>query len=304
VAHLLALFDVKTGAWECDVALPLRTGDVSRAADAHPLMGEGDLALGDDSFSTYAHFALLSGRKMHGLFPNHHRRIVDFTPNRPHLKPGEASDERTKGRPRSRWVKSLGEGDQVVEWFKPKSRPRWMSKEQYDALPQSLMVREVRRTVRRKGFRPVTVTVVTTLLDPEKYPADELVTLRMNRWCVETDLGHLKTTMGMDVLRCETVEGVSKELAVFKIVYNLVRVVMMEAARRQGVAADRISFADALAWVRHAGPHDELPDLVVVPHRPGRVEPRAIKRRPKQFDLMNKPREELRQKLREEAISV
>jgi hypothetical protein len=136
---------------------------------------------------------------------------------------------------------------QLVEWFKPAGEPQWMSREQFDALPESIVVREVRRTVRRKGFRPVTVTIVTTLLDEKKYPADELVTLRMTRWGVETDLRHLKTTMGMDVLRCESVEGVKKELAVFQIVYNLVRVVMMEASRRQQAGVDRISFADALA---------------------------------------------------------
>jgi hypothetical protein len=89
------------------------------------------------------------------------------------------------------------------------------------------------------------------------------------------------------------VEGVKKELAVFQIVYNLVRVVMMEASRRQQVGVDRISFADALAWVRHARADDELPDLVVNPYRPGRVEPRAVKRRPKEYDRLTKPRKEL-----------
>jgi hypothetical protein len=121
---------------------------------------------------------------------------------------------------------------------------------------------------------------------------------------VETDLRHLKTTLGMDLLHCETVEGVKKEVAVFQIVYNLVRVVMMEGARRQGVPLDRISFADALAWVRHAGPGDELPDLVVNPYRPDRVEPRAVKRRPKEYDRLTKPREELRKALKNKAKSV
>jgi len=167
-----------------------------------------------------------------------------------------------------------------------------------DALPGSIVVREVRQTVRRKGFRPVTVTVITTLPDEKKYPADELVKLRMSRWGVETDLRHLKTTMKMDVLRCELVEGVKKEVAVFQIVYNLVRAVMMEASGRQQVGVDRISFADALGWVRHARPGDELPDLVVNPYRPGRVEPRAVKRRPKEYDRLTKPRKELQKVLK------
>jgi len=298
VAHLLALFDAKTGVWEADVVSPLYTGDVSNTPQVHGAVGEGDVVLGDDSFSGYAHVALLLQGKKHALVPNHHRRLVDFTPGRRHLRPGGRNEGDPKGLPTSRWIRSLGENDQLVEWFKPAGKPRWMSDEQFDALPESIVVREVRRTVRRKGFRPVTVTVITTLLDEKKYPADELVKLRMSRWGVETDLRHLKTTMKMDVLRCESVEGVKKEVAVFQIVYNLVRGVMMEASGRQQVGVDRISFADALGWVRHARPGDELPDLVVNPYRPGRVEPRAVKRRPKEYDRLTKPRKELQKVLK------
>jgi hypothetical protein len=298
VAHALALFDAKTGVWEADVVSPVYTGDVSNTPLVHGSIGEGDVALGDDSFSGYAHVALLYQGKKHALVPNHHKRRVDFTPRRPHAKPGAAREGDPKGLPTSRWICSLGEDDQLVEWFKPVSKPEWMSAEQFDTLPESIVVREVRRTVRRQGFRPVTVTVITTLLDEKKYPAEELVKLRMSRWGVETDLRHLKTTMGMDVLRCESVEGVKKEVAVFQIVYNLVRAVMMEASCRQNVGVDRISFADALAWVRHARPGGELPDLVVNPYRPGRVEPRAVKRRPKEYDRLTKPRKELQKALK------
>jgi hypothetical protein len=298
VGHVLALFDARTGVWEADVVSPVYTGDVSNTPQVHGSVGEGDVALGDDSFSGYAHVALLFQAKKHVLVPNHHKRRVDFTPGRPHARPGAAGGGDAKGLPTSRWVRSLGEDDQLVEWFKPVCKPEWLSREQFDALPESIVVREVRRTVRRKGFRPVTVTVVTTLLDEKKYPADELVKLRMSRWGVETDLRHLKTTMKMDVLKCESVEGVKKELAVFQIVYNLVRAVMMEASRRQRVGVDRISFADALAWVRHAREGDGLPDLVVNPYRPGRVEPRAVKRRPKEYDRLTKPRKELQRALK------
>lgn len=299
VAHTMALFDARTGVWEADVVSPLNTGDVSNTPQIHGRLSEGDVVLGDDAFSTYAHVALLLQREMNALFPNHHKRRVDFTPGRPHAKPGEG-----KGLPKSRWIKSLGKDDQLVEWFKPRSRPKWMTREQFDALPDSIIVREVRRTVRRKGFRPITVTIITTLLDEQKYPAEELIKLRMSRWVVETDLRHLKTTLGMELLHCEKVEGVKKEVAVFQIVYNLVRVVMMEGARRQGVPLDRISFADALAWMRHAGPEDELPDLVVNPYRPNRVEPRAVKRRPKEYDRLTKPRGELRKALKNKEKSV
>jgi hypothetical protein len=295
VAHLLVLFSAPTGLLLDAWASPLRTGDLAQVPEAHVHLDEGDVLVGDDSFGTYAHLALLLRAKLHGLFPVHHSRTVDFAPRRPYCPEGAGA---VAGMPRSRWVRGLGKDDQIVEWFKPKTGPRWMSREQYAALPTSITVRELRRTVKRPGLGAVTLTTVTTLTESGDYPARELLALRLRRWDVETDIGHLKTTMGMDVLRCQTEEGVRKELAVFCLVYNLVRLVMLEAARRQDVAVARVSFADALRWVRHARPGDAMPDLVVNPLRPNRAEPRVRKRRPKQYDLMNKPRDELRQALR------
>jgi hypothetical protein len=129
-----------------------------------------------------------------------------------------------------------------------------MTQSEWDELPESILVREIRRTVRRPGLGHVTLTMVTTLLDPHQYPAMEVLELRLCRWSVETNLAHLKTTMGMDVLRCKSVTAVRKEQLMFGIIYNLVRLVMLEAARRQDVAVSRISFADAYKWVRHARP--------------------------------------------------
>jgi hypothetical protein len=100
--------------------------------------------------------------------------------------------------------------------------------------------------------------------------------------------------MGLDVLKCKTVHGVLKELIIFALIYNLVRLVMGHAARRQHVAIDRISFIDALRWLGTAQDDELLPTLVVNPHRPGRYEPRVRKRRPKPYPLMTKPRGELR----------
>jgi hypothetical protein len=297
-AHLLVLFSAATGLLVDAAAGPLRTGDVSGAPDLHPDLDAGDVLIGDDTFGTYAHLALLLRAKLHGLFPAHHRRIVDFTPRRPHAAEGNLTAAE-RGRPRSRWVRSLGADDQVVEWFKPKTKPKWMTRDAYAALPASILVREVRRTVTSPSGAAVTLTMATTLIDPRAYPATALLALRLRRWDVETNLGHLKTTMGLDVLRCKTEAGVRKELAVFCLVYNLVRLVMLEAARRQDVAVARVSFADALRWVRHARPGDLMPDLVINPLRPGRAEPRVKKRRPKQYDLMNKPRDELRKALRD-----
>jgi hypothetical protein len=169
-----------------------------------------------------------------------------------------------------------------------------MTLEQFQTLPASIVVREIHRTVHRPGFRPQDVFVATTLLDAKTYPADEVVALRGQRWNVETDIRHLKTTMRMEVLRSKTVEGIKKELAAFAVVYNLVRLVMVEAARRQQVSPRRLSFADALAWLRYAESGHALPMIHIVPHRPDRSEPRVIKRRPKPFGLMNKPRDVLR----------
>ena len=113
----------------------------------------------------------------------------------------------------------------------------------------------------------------------------------------ETNFGHLKTTMKMDVLKCKTVEGVLRELQVFALIYNMVRQVLLEAAGRQGVDVRRISFIDALRWLQTARPGDPLPTLVVNPRRPNRLEPRVRKRRPKQYPLMQKSRRQMKKEL-------
>lgn len=300
VAHLLVLFSAGTGLLMDVWASPLRTGDMANVPEAHVYLEPGDIVIGDDTFSAYVHLAMLQKQGLHGLFPVHHKRIVDFTRNRPYCPEGKTA---VAGMPRSRWIKSLGKEDQLVEYFKPKQTPLWMSQKEYDALPESIIVRELRRTVTRPGLGKVTLTLVTTLLDPKLYPAHELLELRLRRWDVETRIGHLKTTMKMDVLRCKTEQGVRKELAMFALVYNMVRAVMLEAARRQEVPVSRISFADAYKWLRHAQPGDMLPPLIVNPRRPNRIEPRCRKRRPKQYDLMNQPRKQLRELLKKKVKS-
>ena len=294
VAHLLVLFSAATGMLVDLWAGPMTTSDLADTPEAHLHLDAGDVLVGDDAYSGYPHLASLADQGLHGLFPVHHRRTVDFRKGRPHRREGEPGGA---GLPTSRWVRSLGKTDQLVEYFKPKQRPPRMAPEAYDALPESILVRELRRTVERPGLGKITITLVTTLLDPARYPAEDLLELRLRRWDVETNIGHLKTTMKMDVLRCQTEAGVRKELAVFGLVYNLVREVMLTAAARQGVPVGRVSFADAYQWMRHSRPGDVMPDLVVNKHRPDRVEPRCRKRRPKQFDLMNKPRDVLRKLL-------
>jgi len=172
-----------------------------------------------------------------------------------------------------------------------------MDAAQFAQLPNGLQVRELRYRVQRKGFRVKAITLVTTLVDPVLYSVEALAQLYCARWGIETNYAHLKTTMGLAVLKCKTVDGVLKELIVFALIYNLVRLVMGQAAQRQHVDMDRISFLDALRWLAAARDDEILITLVVNPHRPYRYEPRVRKRRPKQYPLMQSPRLELRKSL-------
>jgi len=301
VAHLLAMFDVNTGMLIEAIASPLRTHDLKHIARMHPHLRAGDLLMGDAAFGSYTHFALLLKANLHGLMPMHQCRIVDFTPDRPWVRQEEVTDQ-TADLPRSRWIRSLGREDQLVEWFKPMTRPTQMSKEQYAALPDSIILRELRRRVYRPELKSwVELVIVTTLLDENIYPARKLVELRLRRWQVEVNLKHLKTTMGMDVLKCRTVDGVMKELAVFTMVYNLVRLIMLEAAARQRTKPDSISFKDVLGWIGVARAGDPMPRFIINSRRSGRIEPRAVKRRPKEYDRLNRPRQVMRNALKKRA---
>ena len=298
VAHLLLRCDAFRGYLLETQALPLASHDLAGVSALHAALQAGDVLVGDRAFASYAHLAMCQGRSVHGIFRAHQKQIIDFHPYRSMARKGE------KGKPRSRWLKRLGKHDQLVEYYKPKDRPAWMTAEEYFRLPSSIVVRELRYTVRQSGRRTRVVTLVTTLLDHRRYPAAEIARLYGLRWQVETNLKHLKQTLGLDVLRCTTVEGVLKELTLCVLIYNLVRQVMCEAARRQDVAPDRISFIDAWRWLRYARPGDPLPRLIVNPQRPGRVEPRVRKRRPKEFPLMKRPRAVFRNALRRKKMAA
>ena len=270
-AHLLALFDARGGFLPKAVAAPLRTHDLRPTPALHAELRPGDVPVGDRAFGPDAHLALPRGRGLHGLFRVHQRR-----------RPGRRHDRR-------------------VVSPKPRQRPTWPSEAASAAL---LAVREVRARVGTPGGRTRVVTPVTTLTDARRYPARALAGLYGGRWQVEVNLRHLKQTPGMDVLRCGTGPGVMKELAIFVVAYNLVRRVMCQAGRRQGVAPGRISFVDALRWPRGARPGEEVPRPRVNPSRPGRHGPRVRKRRPKQYDLMRRPRAELRKTPGKQAKAV
>lgn len=266
-AHLLVLFGAHTGYLCKAVPAPLRTHDLRHTPAMHAALRPGDVLVGDRAFGSFAHLALGRQRGLHAVCRLHQRR------RRGHRR------------------------DRLVEYRKPRQRPAWLSAEAYAALPEALTVREVRVRVGTPGGRTRVVTLVTTLLNPWRYPARALAALYGARWAAETNLRHLKETLGLGVLRCQTFPGVMKELAMFVVAYNLVQRVRCTAARQQGVKPGRISFVDALRWLRHARPGEAVPRLRVNPERPGRHEPRVKKRRPKQYDLMRRPRAELRNRL-------
>jgi len=203
-AHLLAAFDVETGLLLEVIASPLRTHDMAGVQGIHSKLRPGDLLVADRGFCSYVHVALVLQGGCDACFRIHQKQIVDFRPHRPH----GVGKTRVKGLPASRWLRRLGALDQVVEWFKPVRRPSWMTETDFDALPASITVRELRYRIATPGFRTREVTLVTTLLDAASYPTQELAELYRRRWQVKTNFQHLKTTLGLDVLHCKSVEGV------------------------------------------------------------------------------------------------
>lgn len=290
VMHVLWVFDAATGLIVDFIEAKWNRYDLADAHRLHPMMRDADVLVGDRAFGSYAHLALLYQSRLHGLFRVHQRLIVSFRPKRKHKK--QTRKDQRRGVPTSRYLKRFGRLDQLVEYVKPKTCPDWMTREQYAKLPGALLVRELRYAVKRRGYRTQQITLVTTLTDPRKYPKRALAELYQSRWRIEINLGHLKTTMKMDVLRCRSREGVIKELWSYMIVYNLVRLLMLEAARRQGVEPGRVSFIDALDVLRYRPPSEPLPTLWINPPRPGRDQPRVIKRRKDRYTMMTKPRSE------------
>jgi len=275
------------------LCLPLCTHEQSGVWRLHPMLGPGDLLVGDRGFCSYVHLAMLHLAGVAGLFRMHQRQIVDFRPGRRRRRKGD------RGRPRSRVVRRLGPRDQVVAWAKPEQVPKWMktTPARFAALPAGLHVRELRYRVAGRGRRTRVVTIATTLLDPALYPKEKVAELYGLRWSVETHFAELKTTLRMRRVKSRTPDGVRKELAVYCLVYNLVRRVMLRAAARQGTTPDRVSFVDALRWLLcAAAPGEAEPLLVINPRREGRDEPRVIKNLRDNYRKMTLPRAQMRRR--------
>lgn len=288
MVYLVAVMSLATGVVLRYVADRLGFHEQNLFHRLHPSFQRGDIALGDRGFCSFGTMALLLKEGVDSVFRIHQRRKIDFR----------------KGR-------RLGPRDHVVEWVRS-SWPQWLS---LDAeLPLTLQVRELYVEIRVRGFRTRNVTLATTLLDSSEYSAEALAELYLRRWSMELWLRDVKITLGMDILRTQTPERVRAELAMFLIGYNLVRAVMLDAAHTRQVALDRVSFKSALSrvrlWCQRYTEGDTvgswlaqypsiLDDLArdLNPFRPNRVEPRAKKRRPKEYDLLNRPRAEMRAEL-------
>jgi hypothetical protein len=249
----------------------------------------GDLALADRGFSAYTLIGLLWRRGVQSLVRLHQARSSDLR----------------KG-------KRLGKNDRLMVWRQPRQKPRYLPKALWQLLPKELSVRVVRFVLEVPGFRTQSVTLVTTLLDARAYPAEELARLYARRWRIELWFRDLKTSMGMEVLRCKSPKLVHKELEMFFIAYNLIRGLMAEAGVLHDVPLERLSFKGTVDSVRQfsialaQAPSRKkqkqlrarLLEILAqdqVPDRPGRREPRAVKRRPKPYPLLNRPRRQFKE---------
>jgi len=244
----------------------------------------GDILLGDRAYGEFTTLAGLVPLGVDVVARLHQARKVDF-----------------------RKAKLLGKNDGLLVWAKPGQQSDILSPDEWGLLPAEITVRIIRFHATIRGFRGRRLTLVTTLLDAELYPAAELVALYARRWRLELCLRDLKTTLGMEALRCQSPEMAEKELLAYLVAHNLIRCVMAEAVARHEVALERVSFKGSVDAVRQYSAaigrarnqkmrrllwdqllHDLARDLVR--QRPNRREPRAVKRRPKPYPLLNKPR--------------
>jgi hypothetical protein len=266
VGKLMGLLDAVTGMFVSLLAMPLFQHDMRGAISVHPMLRCGDILLGDSAFCSFQHLAILIDRGVFACMRLHQRRDK----------------------------KALG----VQRWKKPAKPPAWMGAEQFALLPKFLDVRIVRHEIVRKGYRSTIVLIATTLMDQTLWPDRKILELYGHRWNIETCFDHLKTTMKMNVLRCKTVEGVRKELAIYLAVYNLVRLAMIRAAKNQHVNCWRISFVDAMRWLaaKMAGLCG-VGKLIVNPPPRNRSQLRTIRRRGKKYIMLKKPRRQIEAEL-------
>lgn len=284
VLKFLVLFSLTSGAVLQVVLGSLLHYDLRLLRALWDQLKPGDILLGDRAFGEYTTLASLPRQAVDVVARLHARRKVDF-----------------------RKAQRLGKNEGLFVWRKPTQQSDILSVSEWALLPAQITVRIVRFRVTIRGFRSRRLTLVTTLLDPQLYPAQQLAALYYRRWRLELCLRDLKTMMGMEQLRCKTPEMAEKELLAYLVAHNLVRCVIAEAVAVHAVDLERVSFkgtvdawrqySEAIGRARHRKMRRQLwDDLLLniardlVPHRPGRTEPRAVKRRPKPYPLLNRPR--------------
>lgn len=293
-AHLCGCFNLGNGALLGYGIGDKKSSELTLFRKQWDLFEPKDILLGDKMFCNYYDQAMLK------------TRAVDSVVTLPCKK--------SKPIPASKALKGLGKNDLLILRKKPVwNKKAAYSREEWEALPEEMVMRQIKVSVEMKGFRTQGFYLITTLLDPIAYPADELAELYFRRWDVELFFRHIKTTMGMDVLRCKSSEMVRKEILMHFIAYNCIRRLMCEAAQSQGVQVRRISFKGTLQTIRQWEPrlnraknnrcersrivrllYESITrDLVL--ERPGRSEPRCVKRRPKPYQLLTAPRHEMKE---------
>jgi len=297
VVYGLALMHWGSGLIQEWLAAPQPTSEARLLAKLHTRIAPHDLVVGDENYGYFGHVALLWQRGTHVLFRLSKKRIVDFTPGRPYTTPESWRRHDTPGLPRARWRWQWHGEDQVVDWFKPWQSPAGMPRDVWQSMPKYITLRELRYRVACPGFRSRQITLVTTLLNTADYPASALAELYAQRWQIETNFRHLKITLGMDELHCHTVAGVLKEMTMYCLVYNLVRVAMGLAAKAHAVPLEEISFKDAWRWLMCGSHWQSLSWILLLQIRPHRIEPRVQKRRLKKYPLLKQPRDQLRKTL-------
>lgn len=292
VMKLVVLFCLSSGALLARAAGTLWDSEARLFHNLLPTLKRGDIVIGDRGFGNFVIAALLAslGVDFIGRVSTNSRRID--------LRQG----------------RRLGRNDRVVCWRKGPRQANWLSASVWAALPALMEVRIVRLQIRQRGFRTRQLTLATTLLDAQLYPAEELLAAYARRWRMELCLDDLKTTLGLETLKCLSPAMAQKELLIGLIAHNLLRCVMAEAARTYLAPLERISFKgtmDALRQFNHAlcqsrctHRKKELWAVLLltlardlVPERPARREPRAVKRRPR-YPFLTQPRHQLRDRPR------
>lgn len=275
VPKLLALLDLTSGMIHKVIALPWHRGERAGLSRMFGCLERGDLLLGDRGLVSFAHLAMLMAQGVECCMRLPRWLVVN-----------------SKGRSHGQQVRRLGRQDWLVRWT-PDRRPSWMTRAAWKTMPRELRLRQISFRLCRKGFRTQWAWVITTLTDDRKYSAQEMVDLYERRWQVEVCFRDLRKSLHFQKLSAKSIEGVRKQVLAFVLLYDLVRQIMVRAARQQGVEPERISFIDAVQWLLWSTPGEALPELGVNPKRRRATQPRMIKRGRHRYPQLSGPRDQL-----------